>query len=69
MVHPKVLQNVGIDSNVYSGFALGLGVERFAMLKYGIKDLRQFFDMDINWMRHFGFSCFSDAPLNNGTKI
>jgi phenylalanyl-tRNA synthetase alpha chain len=69
MIHPKVLQNVGIDSKVYSGFALGLGVERFAMLKYGIKDLRQFFDMDINWMRHFGFFAGASLNLNNGAKL
>jgi phenylalanyl-tRNA synthetase alpha chain len=66
MVHPKVLQNVNIDPNIYGGFALGLGVERLAMLKYGIKDLRQFFDADLNWLKHFGFSCFHKVSLEGG---
>ncbi len=53
MVHPRVLANVGIDSEQFSGFAFGLGVERLAMLRYGISDLRQFFDNDINFLRQF----------------
>ncbi len=56
MVNKKVLENCGIDSNVYSGFAFGLGVERFAMLKYGINDLRMFYDNDLKWLKHFSFS-------------
>ncbi len=62
LIHPNVLQNVNIDSNKYSGFALGLGIERFAMLKYGIGDLRQFFDNDMRWIKHYSFSAFD---INN----
>jgi phenylalanyl-tRNA synthetase alpha chain len=69
MVHPKVLNNVNIDPQIYSGFAFGLGVERFAMLKYGIKDLRQFFDVDLKWLKHFGFSCFHHASLEGGLSL
>ncbi len=53
MIHPNVLKNVNIDNNIYKGFAFGLGLERFAMLKYNIKDLRQFFDGDLRWIRHY----------------
>jgi len=53
MVHPKVLENVGIDSQRYSGFAFGMGVERFAMLRYGVNDLRSFFDNDVRFLRQF----------------
>ncbi|WP_375594034.1 phenylalanine--tRNA ligase subunit alpha [Algihabitans albus] len=55
MVHPKVLQNCGIDPEVYQGYAFGMGIERIAMLKYGIPDLRTFFDSDLRWLRHYGF--------------
>ena len=55
MVHPKVLENCGIDPGRYQGFAFGVGVERIAMLKYGIPDLRPFFDSDLRWLRHYGF--------------
>ena len=55
MVHPKVLENCGIDAGRYQGFAFGMGVERIAMLKYGIPDLRPFFDTDLRWLRHYGF--------------
>ena len=55
MVHPKVLENCGIDSSVYQGYAFGMGVERAAMLKYGIPDLRTFYDSDLRWLRHYGF--------------
>ena len=55
MVHPQVLENCGIDSTVYQGFAFGLGIERAAMLKYGIPDLRTFFESDLRWLRHYGF--------------
>ncbi len=54
MVHPNVLDNVGIDSNKYSGFAFGMGVERLAMLKYNIDDLRMFFENDIRFLQQFG---------------
>ncbi|MFT6077210.1 MAG: phenylalanyl-tRNA synthetase alpha chain [Myxococcota bacterium] len=54
MVHPKVLENVGIDSKEYQGFAFGVGIERLAMLKYGINDLRMFFEGDIRFLKHYG---------------
>ncbi|MEH6629810.1 MAG: phenylalanine--tRNA ligase subunit alpha [Halopseudomonas aestusnigri] len=55
MVHPKVLENCGIDSTKYQGFAFGIGIERLAMLKYGIPDLRTFYETDLRWMKHYGF--------------
>src|SRR6516165_8268338 len=55
MVHPQVLRNCGIDPAEYQGFAFGMGIERIAMLKYGIPDLRTFYDADLRWLRHFGF--------------
>ena len=55
MVHPNVLKNCGIDPEKYQGFALGMGIERLAMLKYGIPDLRTFFDADLRWLKHYGF--------------
>jgi phenylalanyl-tRNA synthetase alpha chain len=55
MVHPNVLKNCGIDPDEYQGFAFGMGVERFAMLKYGIPDLRTFFESDLRWLKHYGF--------------
>ncbi|OZG31881.1 phenylalanine--tRNA ligase subunit alpha [Rickettsia endosymbiont of Culicoides newsteadi] len=66
MVHPNVLKNVNVDSDHYQGFAFGLGVERFAMLKYGIKDLRQFFEGDIRWLKHYNFSAFDIPTLAGG---
>lgn len=54
MVHPKVLENCGIDSNEYTGFAFGMGIERFAMLYYGIDDLRLFFQNDVRFLKQFG---------------
>jgi len=55
MVHPKVLENCGIDSTRYQGFAFGMGIERVAMLKYGMPDLRPFYESDLRWLRHYGF--------------
>ncbi len=55
MVHPRVLQNCGIDPALYQGFAFGMGVERVAMLKYGIPDLRAFYECDWRWLKHYGF--------------
>ncbi len=55
MVHPKVLMNCNLDPNEWQGFAFGLGVERFAMLKHGIADLRNFYEGDIRWLEHYGF--------------
>ena len=54
MVHPNVLENCGIDSERYTGFAFGMGVERFAMLRYGVDDLRSFFDNDLRFLKQFG---------------
>jgi phenylalanyl-tRNA synthetase alpha chain len=61
MVHPKVLANCGIDPGEYQGFAFGMGIERIAMLKYGIPDLRTFYESDLRWLRHYGFLPF-DVP-------
>lgn len=65
MVHPNVLDNCGIDSTRYQGFAFGLGIERAAMLKYGIPDLRTFYDSDLRWLRHYGFVPL-DVPTVSG---
>jgi phenylalanyl-tRNA synthetase alpha chain len=59
MIHPQVLENVNINSKEYGGFAFGIGIERLAMLKYGINDLRMFFDGDIRFLKHYGFSAFN----------
>ena len=53
MVHPNILNNVGINPEVYTGFALGLGIERLAMVRYGIDDLRLFFDNNIDFLKQF----------------
>ena len=63
MVHPNVLKNVKIDSKKYQGFAFGIGIDRLAMLKYGINDLRAFFEADYRWLSHFGFDPL-DVPTN-----
>jgi phenylalanyl-tRNA synthetase alpha chain len=55
MVHPKVLRHVGLDPDEWQGFAFGMGIDRVAMLKYGIPDLRTFFEADLRWLRHYGF--------------
>lgn len=56
MVNPKVLENCKIDSSKYQGFAFGMGIERLSMLKYGIADLRTFFESDFRWLNHYGFN-------------
>ena len=56
MVNPRVLENCNIDSHKYQGFAFGMGIERLSMLKYGITDMRGFFDSDLRWLNHYGFS-------------
>lgn len=61
MVHANVLKNCNIDPERYQGFAFGMGVERLAMLKYGIPDLRTFFEVDIRWLKHYGFAAL-DIP-------
>ena len=55
MVHPNVIRNAGLDPDVYQGFAWGIGIDRIAMLKYGMPDLRAFFDADQRWIEHYGF--------------
>jgi phenylalanyl-tRNA synthetase alpha chain len=61
MVNPKVLENCGIDSTKYQGFAFGMGIERISMLKYGIPDLRTFYESDVRWLNHYGFQAL-DVP-------
>ncbi|MGE5545888.1 MAG: phenylalanine--tRNA ligase subunit alpha [Solirubrobacterales bacterium] len=65
MVHPNVLKACGLDPDEWQGFAFGMGVERMAMLKYGIPDLRTFFDSDIRWLKHYGFAA-QDVPTLSG---
>ena len=66
MVHPKVLEAGGIDPTVYQGFAAGIGIDRIAMLKYGIPDLRAFFDSDLRWLRHYGFRSLQMPSIHGG---
>jgi phenylalanyl-tRNA synthetase alpha chain len=66
MVHPKVLQAGGIDPAEWQGFAFGMGIDRMAMLKYGIPDLRAFFDSDLRWLRHYGFASLQQPNLATG---
>lgn len=74
MVHPQVLRNCGIDPKEYQGFAFGCGIDRFAMLKYGIPDIRSFFEADMRWIKHYGFlpldipTVTSGLSLNGGRK-
>ena len=65
MVHPKVLAAAGVDPNEWQGFAFGMGIDRLAMLKYGIPDLRAFFESDLRWLRHYGFGAL-DMPTVAG---
>ena len=66
MVHPKVLAAGGIDPDIWQGFAFGMGIDRIAMLKYGIPDLRAFFDSDLRWLRHYGFASLDQPNLHGG---
>lgn len=66
MVHPNVLRYAGIDPTEYQGFAFGMGIERIAMLKYGIPDLRPFYDSDLRWMRHYGFVPLAQPTIAGG---
>jgi phenylalanyl-tRNA synthetase alpha chain len=66
MVHPNVLKNVGLDPDEYQGFAWGLGIDRIAMLKYGMPDLRAFFEADVRWLRHYGFRPLDFPTLAGG---
>jgi len=66
MVHPNVLRACGLDPDVYQGFAAGMGIERIAMLKYGIPDLRTFFESDLRWLRHYGFAALDIPSITGG---
>ena len=66
MVHPNVIRNCGLDPDRYQGFAFGMGIERIAMLKYGIPDLRTFFEADLRWLRHYGFAALDMPSMTHG---
>ena len=66
MVHPNVLRSAGVDPDEWQGFAFGIGIDRLAMLKYGIPDLRAFFDSDLRWLRHYGFAALDVPTLHGG---
>ena len=66
MVHPKVLGNCGIDPYRYQGFAFGFGLDRMAMLKYAIPDIRSFFESDLRWLKHYGFAALDIPTLDGG---
>ncbi len=66
MVHPNVLTACGLDPEVYQGFAWGMGIDRIAMLKYGMSDLRQLFDSDVRWLSHYGFKPLEVPTLAGG---
>jgi phenylalanyl-tRNA synthetase alpha chain len=68
MVHPKVLEAGGIDPSEWQGFAFGMGIDRIAMLKYGIPDLRAFFESDLRWLRHYGFAALDVPTLRGGVS-
>ena len=69
MVHRKVIEACGLDSAEYQGFAFGCGIDRLAMLKYGMNDLRAFFDGDVRWLRHYGFSALDVPTLSAGVGV
>ena len=66
MVHPRVIANMGLDPDEWQGFAFGCGIDRLAMLKYGMDDLRAFFDGDIRWLKHYGFRALDVPTLSGG---
>src|SRR6476469_8182531 len=66
MVHPNVLRNCGLDPDEYQGFAWGMGIDRIAMLKYGMNDLRAFFEADVRWLSHYGFRPLDFPTLAGG---
>ena len=66
MVHPQVIANCGLDPDEWQGFAFGCGIDRLAMLKYGMDDLRAFFDGDIRWLKHYGFRALDVPTLSSG---
>ncbi len=69
MVHPNVIRAGGLDPEKYHGFAFGMGIDRIAMLKYGIPDLRAFFEADLRWLRHYGFSALVVPSLAEGLSL
>ncbi|HEY7662288.1 MAG TPA: phenylalanine--tRNA ligase subunit alpha [Xanthobacteraceae bacterium] len=69
MVHPNVLKNCGLDPEVYQGFAWGMGIDRLAMLKYGMPDLRPFFEADVRWLTHYGFRPLDFPTLAGGLSV
>ena len=66
MVHPNVLRNCGLDPDEFQGFAWGMGIDRIAMLKYGMPDLRPFFEADVRWLNHYGFRPLDIPSLVSG---
>jgi phenylalanyl-tRNA synthetase alpha chain len=66
MVHRRVIEACGLDPDVWQGFAFGTGIDRLAMLKYGMDDLRPFFDGDLRWLRHYGFGALAVPTLSGG---
>jgi phenylalanyl-tRNA synthetase alpha chain len=66
MVHPNVMRNCGLDPDIYQGFAWGMGIDRIAMLKYGMPDLRAFFEADVRWLSHYGFRPLDFPTLAGG---
>src|SRR3990170_5888696 len=66
MVHPNVIRHGGLDPERYQGYAFGMGLDRIAMLKYGIPDLRAFFEADLRWLRHYGFKALHVPTLAGG---
>jgi phenylalanyl-tRNA synthetase alpha chain len=69
MVHPNVLRNCGLDPDEYQGFAWGMGIDRIAMLKYGMPDLRAFFEADVRWLKHYGFRPLDFPTLAGGLSV
>ena len=68
MVHPKVIAACGLDPDEWQGFAFGTGIDRLAMLKYGMDDLRAFFDGDLRWLKHYGFRALDVPTLSGGAS-
>jgi phenylalanyl-tRNA synthetase alpha chain len=66
MVNRKVIEFGGLDPDEWQGFAFGVGVDRLAMLKYGMDDLRAFFDGDVRWLQHYGFAALEVPTLSGG---
>ena len=69
IVDPRVLQNCGIDPEKYQGFAFGIGLDRLAMMKYGIKDLRPMFEADMKWIKHYGFLPLDEPTVTGGLSM